>query len=364
MERHAWLVTDDDEYDLLGIEKGSPKPWEDGLRTNGAKGTYEWWYFDSKLNDGSSLVVVFFTKPIASLDNNYVPYATFTLTKPDGSRIYSETYQPIDSCSYSHNKCDVKIGACSFKGDMHTYDIHWDYDGIIADIELRGNVPSWRPESGHILFDFDNYFAWLPSVPEGDVEVTVTMGDSVESYSGTGYHDHNWGNTPMFFMMHHWYWGRAKVGDYQVITSYITANKKHSYDETPIFMLARNGEIIADCPEKYLTYSELEPYYDVVTRKHVAGKLIYDYDDGNQHYRITYTREGDIERMGMETQVTKLQYAAILLMGLRGSYHRMVGTVTLERIEGSEIVEKVTSHALWELMYFGKDRITKKSGRI
>ena len=73
MERHAWLVTDDDEYDLLGIEKGSPKPWEDGLRTNGAKGTYEWWYFDSKLNDGSSLVVVFFTKHIASLDNNYVP---------------------------------------------------------------------------------------------------------------------------------------------------------------------------------------------------------------------------------------------------------------------------------------------------
>ncbi len=364
MKRHAWLVNDGDEYDLLGVEKGSPKMWEDGLRTNGAKGTYEWWYFDSKLNDGSSLVIVFFTKPIASLNDGFVPYATFTLTKPDGKRLYSELYCDVENAAYTFEKCDVKIGNCTFRGDLHNYEIHWDNDGIVADVKLSGNVPSWRPEAGHILFDFDNYFAWLPSVPEGNVEVTIINDDTTEAYTGTGYHDHNWGNTPMFFLMHHWYWGRAKIGEYQIITSYITANKKYSYDETPIFMLAKNGEILADCPEKYLTYSELEPYFDNVTKKHVAGKLVYDYNDGAQHYKITYTRENDIERMGMETQVTKLQYAAIWLLGLRGSYHRMTGTVTLERYEGDEVAEKIISPALWELMYFGKDRLTGKTGRI
>lgn len=59
----------------------------------------------------------------------------------------------------------------------------------------------------------------------------------------------------------------------------------------------------------------------------------------------------------METQLTKLQYVLIWLLGLRGSYHRMTGTATLERFEGNEIVETVTAPALWEQMYFGKDRV-------
>ena len=76
----------------------------------------------------------------------------------------------------------------------------------------------------------------------------------------------------------------------------------------------------------------------------------------DQHYRITYHREGDLEQLGMETQLPGLLYYGALLMGLRGSYHRMVGTATLERFENGEVVETVTNPALWELMYFGKDR--------
>ena len=32
---------------------------------------------------------------------------------------------------------------------------------------------------------------------------------------GSGYHDHNWGNKIMLQLMHHWYWGRAKIGIYR-----------------------------------------------------------------------------------------------------------------------------------------------------
>ncbi len=357
MKKHAWLGIKDEEYNLLGVERGKPQLWEDGLRTCGVKGSYEWWYFDSKLDDGSNLVIVFFTKPVADFNDGFNPYATFTLTYPDGKRLYSEIYEPIENARFTKGCCDVKIGNCTFKADMNNYHIHWDHDGIVSDVDLCDNVPSWRPQTGHIIFDWKNIFAWLPSVPEGAVNAAVTHGGKSECFTGTGYHDHNWGNKLMFFLMHHWYWGRAKVGEYQVITSFITANKKHSYDEIPIFMLAKNGEIIADCPEKYLTYLEENIYFDYVTKKHVAGRLIYDYDDGVNHYKITYDREGDIERIGMETQVTKLQYAAVWLLGLRGSYHRMVGTVTLERYEGNEVIEKIKAPALWELMYFGKDRV-------
>ena len=41
----------------------------------------------------------------------------------------------------------------------------------------------------------------------------------------------------MFWVMHHWYWGRAKIGDYQVISSYITAHKPYGYEHFPIFLL-------------------------------------------------------------------------------------------------------------------------------
>ncbi len=364
MAKHAWLAIRDEEYNLLGVKRGKPELWEDGLRTCGAKGSYEWWYFDSKFSDGSSLVIVFFTGPMISFSEGFKPHATFTLTYPDGTRVYDMAPCSADEAIFSKDKCDIKIGDCTCKGNMTDYEIYWNHGGIEATLKLNSNVPSWRPQTGHILFDDKDIFAWLPSVPEGGVEVTMTRDGKTESFSGTGYHDHNWGNTPMFRLMHHWYWGRAKIGDYQVVSSFITATKKYSYDETPVFMLAKDGKILADCPEKYLTYREENVFFDSITKKHVAGRLVYDYDDGEQHYRITYDREGDLEQIDMKTQVTPLQYAAIWLMGLRGSYHRMFGSATLERFENGEVVETVKSPALWELMYFGKDRITGLEGRI
>ena len=50
------------DYARIGIEAGAIKPWEDGLRTDGSEGTYEWWYFDAHLEDDATLVVVFLTK--------------------------------------------------------------------------------------------------------------------------------------------------------------------------------------------------------------------------------------------------------------------------------------------------------------
>ena len=355
MSKHAWMASSQEEYKRYNLNE-IPQIWEDGLRIDGSKGSYEWWYFDSKLNDGSSLVLTFFTGPIASFSEGFKPYATLTHTLANGEKYDSKVYPINNDYAFSKEQCDVRIGKCTFKGNMKDYEIYWIDENIEVTIHLHANVPAWRPRSGHILFNTKKLFAWLPSVPEGNVTVEIKSNDTVTNYTGTGYHDHNWGNIPMFFVMHHWYWGRAKIGDYQVVSSYITANKEHSYDEIPIFMIAKNGEIIADKAEEYLTYTEEDYYFDEITKKHVANRLIYDYDDGNKHYRITYKREGDIEKMGMETQLTKLQYVFIWLIGLRGSYQRIIGNVTLEVFENEQVIETITAPALWELMYFGKNR--------
>jgi hypothetical protein len=58
----ARLGSTSEDYERIGIQRDHVLLWEDGARTDGSAGTYEWWYFDVRLDDGAKLVVVFFTK--------------------------------------------------------------------------------------------------------------------------------------------------------------------------------------------------------------------------------------------------------------------------------------------------------------
>ena len=186
-------------------------------------------------------------------------------------------------------RCDVRIGDCTFKGDLHTYDIWLKNDNLEISVQLIGNVPAWRPETGYIFFcnKDEHYFAWLPAVPEGMVNAGITINGETSHLTGTGYHDHNLGNSMIMMtkMANNWYWGRAKTGDYQVISSYITAGKKYGYKKFPIFMLAKDGQIIADDADHFLHFSATAPYVDKETKKPVHNCLTYDYDDGSQHWQ-------------------------------------------------------------------------------
>ena len=47
----------------LGIAPVEVAEFEEGQRIDTERGGYEWWYFDSHLDNGATLVVVFYTKP-------------------------------------------------------------------------------------------------------------------------------------------------------------------------------------------------------------------------------------------------------------------------------------------------------------
>ena len=357
----ARLADQPKDYERLGLSE-TILPWEDGLRTHGKFGEYEWWYFDAKLEDGSSLVITFYTSPMTAMTHGFDPSAAFTLTRADGSVLKDEVRLDMEQCSFAKDRCHVKIGNCIFEGDLTDYHIHFETDRIHAEITLHGNTAAWRPKSGHILFGGKKFFAWLPAVPEGSVTATITTDGTTITQRGTGYHDHNWGNTGMFWLMHHWYWGRAKIGDYQIISSYITARKKYGYEHFPIFLLAKDGTLLGDNPD-YLTFSQTDAETDPVTGKYFHKNLVYDYNDGVQHYRITYRMEDYIEQLTANNVSTagagniglplKL---ALKLAGLDPTYTRVLGTVTLERFEDDEIVEQIQAPGLWEQMYFGTNQ--------
>lgn len=332
--------------------------FEDALRTEEKAGSYEWWYFDSKYADGSSLVIIFFTKPVTSQSKKYNPLVMLSYTHPNGAVIRTQIFS--DHYSFSKDKCDVRIGDCYIRGDLNHYEIYFKNEEAECSLTLDGSVPSWRPDSGHLYFGETDYFAWLPSVPEGVVNGTLQTQNGQIPLHGTGYHDHNWGNKLMIFLMNDWYWGRAKIGDYVVVSSYIYANKKDGYKATPVFMLAKNGKILTGDAAKYLQYEEKDFVKDPYTKRHVAGSLVYDYNDEERglHYRITYKKGNEeVERHIMRDIVGKPLAALFYVLGFRGSYHRMGGTAVLEKLENGEVTERIEAPAMWEQMCFKPDRI-------
>jgi len=351
-------------YESMGLTKGTVELWEDGMHTDGSKGTYEWWYFDSHYPDGTIVVIFFFSKSPISVNGPIKPQATIEITLPDGTKYSEEVNAGIEESHYAKEICDVKVGECCCKGDLKHYDVVFKGKEISATLSLDGTIPAWRSQTGSIFFGDkeEYYFAWLPAIPEGRAVLDVTCNGATRHLEGSGYHDHNWGNISMLKLMHHWYWGRAKVGDYKVISSWITGEKKYGYKEFDVFMLAKNDKILGDNSNHTLKFLPQEEYIDAHTGKPVYAKVIYEYvtEDGEQ-YRITYARKGDISRQNFVDLLPGIIRLGAKLIGFDGSYLRFEGSATVDKIENGVVVESVTEpSAVWELMYFGHSGADKE----
>ncbi len=350
----ARFADEPEDYAKLGIEPGHIEAFEDGMRTRGGPGGYEWWYFDSHLDDGSSLVIVFYTKPQLNPNGELAPFASLELDRPGQPPIRVEAHVAPNAFLASPDRCDVRIGENTFRGDLHDYDIHFSHDDVTVDIKLAATVPSWRPTSGHIFFgdDDEHLFAWLAAVPQGKVSADLNIRGKKEHLQGVGYHDHNWGDVSMAKLINHWYWGRAQAGDYSIVASYIVAEKAYGSAELPIFMLAKGGRIIADDARKVSFHLEDE-HTDPKSGKPVANVVVYEYDDGPERYRVSYRRSETIVDAELIETVGGFKRLLAELARFDGAYLRFTGNVQLERFVNGELVENVSDPGIWEMMYFG-----------
>src|SRR3989449_3384948 len=125
--------------------------------------------------------------------------------------------------------------------------------------------------------------------------------------------------------------------------------------ELPIFMLARDGKVIADDPDK-VRFEELGRYTDEHTGKPVGNVTRYTYTDGDERYVITYTRHRDLSTMKFLDEVKGPKKLAARLLGFDGAYLRFTGELRIEHYRGDELLDGHADEALWELMYFGHAR--------
>jgi hypothetical protein len=355
---HLRLADRSADYERLGISPVEIAEFEDGQRIGTGRGCYEWWYFDAHLDNGATVVVVFYTKPNVSPNSPLAPRITINITLPDGRTFVKLLDTRPELFNATKSTCDVRIGTNRFVGDLKHYHITATIEEISVDIELTGDVPAWRPKSGHSYFGVEGrekLFAWLPSVPHGLANVRYSIGKEEHRASGSGYHDHNWGDVPMQTLMHNWYWARASVGPYTVIASYITATAAYGYETQIIYMLARDGKIIADDDAK-VSFETDRVAIDGKTGKPVADVTRYTYHDANTRYVVSFEREKTILQAIFTERMPLLKRIVARLIGFDGAYHRFTGKVTIEKFERGLCVERFDDRAIWELMYFGKAR--------
>lgn len=356
LEPSRALVTAAD-HQRLSIDPQLVAPWEDGRRTDGSAGTYEWWYLDAHLDDGSTLVVVFSDKPITDVQGPVRPSVHVNWDRADGTKFARVIEVPVEQFTASTKRCEVTLGANVFEGDLHTYHLKVDDAAVHLDLTLVSESLPWRPGGGLAFGPHDERsFAWLPAVPQGRVSGTLTADGRTVALSGSGYHDHNWGNAALQSLIHDWYWARAQVGPYTVIASDIITEERYGFRAWPVFFLARGTQLLAQGGET-VHFTASPPTVDEVTGKPVSDRLVWDWSEGKERYRVTFQRRKNLVRGLLTDGLPPFTRFLAKLAGLDPAYLRFTGQVTVEQLEGETVTAKETNDAaVWELMYLGHAR--------
>lgn len=228
--------------------------YEDGQRVEVTDQTFEWWYFDTILSDGSTCVVTFLNKiPFQSCP--LLPILQLNISTPAGHVYQKEAVFHADQYSASRDKCRVTMGSKNgVEGDLQTYHLHAEYEDkesgyLCADLDLTTVVPGWR--MGPYLPPQVAAQQWLGEqvvIASGTVTGTLTYGGQTRPVKGTCYHDHQWGGgaqTAGPVKVTSWYWGRTCIGDHSIVFAQVLGSDG-SGPERPIaamFLLARGGRV-------------------------------------------------------------------------------------------------------------------------
>jgi hypothetical protein len=197
------------------------EPWEDSLRTGGAPGTVEFWYFDTVMDDGTTAGFNFFTRPPTQPAGPLKPQVSINIGRPDLQRFREVLPYSADEFHAARDHCDVRIGPNRASGTLVNGLGHYAIEVVgketAAKLDFHAEVPPWRPGSRSGEIKPGIVFSWLPFIPYGRVEGTLTYGGATHHVRGTCYHDHNWMNVNMTSIVDHWYWGRGNTEHYRLV---------------------------------------------------------------------------------------------------------------------------------------------------
>lgn len=182
---------------------------------------YEWWYFDAAFDNGYSMASLWQRASEETKDGVITKrWIDYSIYDPDHKKIMVKKPFDISDVSISTETCDVKMGDNRIYGHPPRYKMHFLADGLGGDLEFENVVQGYRsPPDGTAYFSMNPlvYMGWTIAQPRARVKGKITVNGKEMTVTGTGYHDHNWGNTAFGDLYDHWYWGRIFLPDYTII---------------------------------------------------------------------------------------------------------------------------------------------------
>ena len=136
-------------------------------------------------------------------------------------------------------------GNNTFIGNLQNYTINIDpddFDGIGINLNLKSTLKPYRPQDG-IIKAGDDYFAWLSAVPNGVVSGDLIVNGKKTILSGSGYHDHNWGNTPLQYLFDNWVWFRGEIEGKTIVAAVLYMTDKRGGYDVPILYIADSSKV-------------------------------------------------------------------------------------------------------------------------
>lgn len=349
-----------EDYKKLGVNPDFIERWEEQRRTDDSKGTWEWWYFDGIMNDGSKIVIQFFTKTNEAVSGSIgAPNLAIKITTPDGVKYEEHPHFSLDETTYGKGKCDVHFGKNKFVGDFKDYEIHVEpVNGLGADLKIHSVSQPYRPGTAYFEIG-DKYYTWLCAMPKGEVTGTITVNGEEIDVCGTGYHDHQWGTMNLLQIWNHWLWSRQSFNDYSILVFDMTAQRKLGSKRFPImFIEDKDGRIIFESHNN-VKYDLLESYVDDESGKVYPKSSRYEFENDDKKVVYTITEEAILENTTMGKAMPLKTRIALKAIGLNPSYARYSGTGTLIISEKVNDEFERSGELIFEFMYPGKEDFTK-----
>ncbi|MFC4231006.1 hypothetical protein ACFOW1_03830 [Parasediminibacterium paludis] len=354
LAQNKWLKvpTSPQAYETLQLEKGVVQPWEDGSRTTQDGNSYQCWYYDAHLNDGSLFVISFNLREGTKLKKALTPFISVDIVFANGKKIGRTIRAKQAAFTSSTTNCDVHIGDSYFTGNLNQYHIHISDSLLQMDIDMVRTADSWRPETG--IFNFGNdgkYAGWFVPVPEGTTHVTYTYKGITTTTTGKCYHDNTWWNQSPRKLFNNWFWAATDVGPYKIITYNITATKKYHYEQQLSYAVFKNGKLLVDDYRKVGTQKS-DDIMQTIGKKPLSKTTKFTYSDSITTYTLVLNQKDILQSVAtIKSNVTK--QLVKLFTGFDGAYYRVKGVASFSVYQNGQLQNTYQSdNAIWDSYFF------------
>lgn len=263
---------------------------KDGVRTYNTGNSYEWWYFDGQLEDGTAFQIHY--QAPANCYYTPEPSVMIHLRRPDGTILAREAFCALPLYSSMQNKCDVKIDKSTLIGDLVKYEVNLFCDDITANLIYESEG---QPVDGPDYAGVEPYLGWFLSIPYGKVSGTLIYDNQTFNITGGGYHDHNWGVGDLGETTRDWYWGRVCLDELTIVFTELRTGESDTH--TTLIVLQDGKTIIntlKDGNTVNASLSDSEFYYSSRNVKE-PGRLLVNWSYEDKNYSLAFTSPKKIQ---------------------------------------------------------------------